>query len=229
MKLKILSHAGQMRPFVKESLESADKSKRTASIIGLISLLWSGLSVAAAVAEGCNSFWQVKARGVKDKIAGLVWILGALVIVGLAALSTSIVAFVKIPFVGLITAFAASFAVGTALFWLTQRVFTNVKLPAKEFLPGSLIGGATLAAFQLLGAYIVPLISGSARLYKTLAGVILVFGLLLLAARLLLVSVAINVIRWERSHGTVSLAINAPALPGGTWAMAGRGGQISDR
>ena len=41
-------------------------------------------------------------------------------------------------------------------------------------------------------------------------------------------SVAINVIGWEKGHGTTAMRIVAPALPAVTATDAGRGGQMAD-
>ena len=213
---------------VQESIDAAGKSRKSASVIGVITLLWSGLAVVSAIADACNAFWQVRSRGPRDRFLGIAWLVGSVVILTVASAAVGIVHIVTIPFVGLGAGLAVGMAAGTAFFWFTQRIMTNVQVPAGALLPGSLVGGATFAVLQLAGAYLIPAITGSASaLYKSVAVVIATFTVLLLLARLLVMSVAINVIRWEKIHGTVALNIRAPALPGRAWVVTDRGGQHS--
>ncbi len=60
----------------RDVIANAEDSKRTASIIGVAGLLWSGLSLVGTLALVINTSWQVKGRGLVDKLSGIVWLLG---------------------------------------------------------------------------------------------------------------------------------------------------------
>ena len=217
---------GDVAKLVKENLQSAKSSRRAASIVGLVSLLFSGLGVVAAIARLCDVVWQVPERGLKDKAIGLVWLLGAIVVIAGSAGAIALVKIVPIPFLGVVAGFVSGGLTGAALFWWTQLAFTNVRVSWKAFVPGAIVGGIGLSIFQLFGAFlVVRLMKSASQLYASLAAVVALLGFLNLFGWLLVLSVIVNVVLWEADHGTVQLAITAPALPNGAWVQAERGGQ----
>src|SRR5688500_4766298 len=80
---------GDAAEAVRDAVDSARESKRAASALGLVSLLWSGLGLVNALQYAYNQVWQVEARGIKDKAVGVLWLGGAAVIfVAAAAITT---------------------------------------------------------------------------------------------------------------------------------------------
>jgi uncharacterized BrkB/YihY/UPF0761 family membrane protein len=217
-----------MAKLVEENIAAAKGSRKAASVIGLVSSLFAGLAVVSAIASACDAIWQVPERGIKDRLLGLPWILGAVLIAALAGLATSIVKFLPIPGLNLVTGFLAGGITGALLFGWTQLVLTNIRVPLRAYLPGAIVGGLGLSAFQLFGAYVVArLLSNASQLYASLASVIALLSAFSLFGWLLVVSIVVNVVIWERRNGTVQLAVHAPRLPNGGWSMAQRGGQRS--
>ncbi len=227
--IRRLSLKDDLAKLVRENVASAQGSRRAASVVGFVSSLYSGLAVITAIAQACDAVWQVPSRGQKDRLLGVPWLIGALVISSLSALASWLVAIAHFPFAPIV-GFIIAGLVGAGLFWWTQFVLTNVRVPAKAFLPGALIGGAGLAFFQIFGGLIIArLLKNSSQLYASLAGVFTAISALSLFGWLLVLSAIVNVVRWERQHGTIQLAMRAPALPSSTWAVAERGGQRPKR
>src|SRR3546814_862957 len=76
---------GRAAETVNDALGTAEESRRAASLVGLVGLLWSGLGVVGALQTAVNAAWQVKGRGLIDKLFALRWLLGA----GLLFLATA--------------------------------------------------------------------------------------------------------------------------------------------
>ena len=55
-------------PTVNAVHHAAQHSRQAASVIGLVGLLWSGLGLVAAIQYALNAAWQVKGRGMRDKL-----------------------------------------------------------------------------------------------------------------------------------------------------------------
>lgn len=221
-----LKLSGDLERMFTENLSAAQRSRKAASVVGLISLTWSGLGVIAAVAAALDAVWQVPGRGAKDKLLGVIWLVGAVLIGAAAGVASFIVQFVRIPVAGLLFGLLVSAAVGALLFWWAQWLLTNVNLAPRAFWPGAAIGGVALAVFQIGGTYVLGYVLASAsELYASLAAVIALITLFSILAWLLVMSAVVNVVLWERTVGTVTLMVQAPALPAGTWAVAERGGQ----
>ena len=56
---------------VENAIVTAESSKRAASIIGLVGLLWGGLAVVGAMLAAFNAAWQVLGRGLLDRAFAL--------------------------------------------------------------------------------------------------------------------------------------------------------------
>src|SRR5690606_1262132 len=61
---------------VADAVSSAEANRRTASVVGLLGLMWTGLGLVGALQYTWNVCWQVQGRGLVDRVYGLVWIAG---------------------------------------------------------------------------------------------------------------------------------------------------------
>src|SRR4029450_7566641 len=92
---------------------------------------------------------------------------------------------------------------------------TNVSLPWRTHLPGALLGGAGLEVLKVVGSVYVPhAVASSSALYGSLGVVFAILAWLALSARLIVYAAALNVVRYEREHGTVTVEIEVPRLSG---------------
>jgi membrane protein len=220
-----LGLTGDAARAVVDTIHTAERSRRTASIVGVVGLLWSGLGLVAALQYAINTSWQVTGRGWKDKLKGLAWLGGASLL------------------------FMGSFAVGAALnflpgwlsplnilvglgldlaLWLwTMKALSNRDVGWKALLPGAVVGAVGFEALKLVGSVYVPrLVASSSALYGSLGVVFAILAWLLFFGRLIVYSTVVNVVRWEEDHGTVTVDLPVPKLPGQVPTQATRAGEV---
>ena len=203
---------GESATMLTDAVHAAERSRKAASVVGFLGLLWSGLGLVGALQFAYNSVWQVHDRGMKDKAFGLAWLGGAAVLfVGGAAATTALrwLPGFLAP-VGILLTFAVSFGL-----WLwTSRVLPNTKLPWRALVPGALLGAIGLEVLKVVGAYYVPkAVASSSQLYGSLGIVFAVLAWLLLFGRLVVYSAVLNVVRYEQQRGTIHAVIEAPPIP----------------
>lgn len=228
--VKNLKLSGDMAELLGDLVTTAQQRRGSASAVGLIGLVLSGLSVVNAIAAMCNTAWQVSSRGLVDRLFGLGWLLGAVVLVALVATATALVKIVKIPYLDQLAGFGAGVVSVALLFWWTQLVLTNVRIPLKAFLPGAVVGAIGVSLFQIFGVVLIERILKSASAgASSIAAVVAFLTFFSIFGRLFLMSVLVNVISWEKRFGTVQLVIEAPATPNAVWAHTKRGGQRAKR
>ncbi len=220
-----LGLTGDAAKAVVDTIHTAERSRRAASILGIVGLLWSGLGLVAALQYAINTSWQVTGQGWKDKLKGLGWLAGATLL------------------------FLASFAVGAALnflpawlsplsivvglalnlgLWLwTMKQLSNHDVGWQALLPGAVVGALGFEALKLVGSIYVPrLVASSSALYGSLGIVFAILAWLLFFGRLIVYSTVVNVVRWEEDHGTVTVDLTVPKVPGEVATEATRAGEI---
>ncbi len=221
---------GEMADLLKDLVSTAEDKRGAASIVGLIGVTFSGLAVVGAFAAMCNAAWQVSSRGFIDRIVGFGWLIGAFVLFVAVAAATSLVQFIRIPFVNTLAGFGAGVVTVAALFWWTNLCLTNIRIPPRAYLPGAFVGAIGVSLFQVFGAVLMQRILKSASAGAgSIAAVVAFLTFFSIIGRLFLLSVLVNVVAWERRHGTVQLAIHAPSIPTAAWVQTQRGGQRGKR
>jgi uncharacterized BrkB/YihY/UPF0761 family membrane protein len=223
--------SGPFGDTVRNAVTDSVKSSKSgagivAFLISVLALLPAGLGVVAAVSTACDAVWQVPDRGMADRLLGIPWFLGTILIIAGSAAATSLVSVVPIPFLAQVAALVGAATAGTLLCVWTHFLLTNARVPVRTHVPGAVILGLFLAVFQVAGAAIMArLLSSNAKLWGAFAGVFAFIAVLNLIGQAIVYSAVINVLLWERTHGTTSLSARAPALPLDYWAVVSRGGQ----
>ena len=221
-----LKLSGSMADVIRETVSSAEGSRGATSVVGFFSVLISATAVVNAIAAACNAAWQVSNRGLKDRLLGVVWLLGLGLLIGATVGVTALITVIPVPGLDALVGLTSGSIVGALLFWWTQVVMTNVRVPLRAYVPGAIFAGIGFALFQVFGTLLVMrILSSQSGGPASLGAVLAILTFLTLFAWLFVLSVIINVIAWEREHGTVQLMITAPALPNGTWAQTTRSGQ----
>jgi membrane protein len=194
-------------------------------VLGIVGLLWTGLGLVAAVQYALNTVWQVQGKGWKDKLTGLLWLIGAGV---LFAASFAVVAAGRAVPVLAPVAILAGFAVDVGLWLWTMKVLTNRHLRWRAFLPGALVGAAGLAVLKLVGGIYLPrAVDSASALYGSLGVVFAIVAWLLLFGRLLVYAAVVNVVQWEDGHGSVTVELPVPKVPGAVPVEATRAGDVT--
>jgi len=76
--------------------------------------------------------------------------------------------------------------------------------------------------------YVPRLVASSSALYGSIGVVFAILAWLALASRLVVYASALNVVRHEQRHGTVTVEIRVPRLAGEVPLRATRGGAVAD-
>jgi membrane protein len=213
---------------VLDVLHNAEDSRRAASVIGFAGLLWGGLGVVGTLEQALNATWQVTGRpGWQAKLVDLAWLAGAGVLfftsmaLGPAAASLPGPAVVPTVLLGLV--------LDVVLFLWMFRTLTSVSVPWSDHLPGAIVGGIGLEVLKLVGGVYVPrAVSSASALYGSLGVVFAILAWLALSARLVVYASAVNVVRHEQRHGTVTVEIKVPNIEGEIPLQANRGGAVAE-
>ena len=223
--VKNLGLTGNAADTMTKAIAQAEKSRKAASVIGFFGLLWSGLGLVGALQYAFNATWQVRGRGLRDKLGGLVWLGGAFVIFAASFGITTVLNFLPgfLAPLGILAGLAVNFAL-----WLwAMKVLTNRDVGWKALVPGAVLGAVGFEILKAVGSIYVPrLVASSQALYGTLGIVFATLAWLLFFGRLLVYASVLNVVRWEEDHGTLEVEVEVPKLPGEVPAAAGRGGAM---
>ncbi len=223
-----LGLTGRAADTITDAVGTAERSRRLASVVGVVGLLWTGLGLAGAVAYAYNTVWQVRARGAKERLVGLAWLGGLGVLLAATFAASALVEWLGGGISILVV--VAGIALNTALFLWTSWVLPHRRVPLRALLPAALVGGVALEILKVVGTIIVPrLVANSSALYGTIGVVFALLAWLLIFGRLVVYVAVIEVVSWEKAHGTVRVEIELPRLPGMRIAGATRAGDRTRR
>jgi len=219
-----LDRSSQTAELITEAMRTAESSRKAASVVGLAGLLWSGLGVVNALQYAWNTAWQVPGRGLRDKAVGVGWLLGAGVLFfGSFAVSA---ASQLLPWFLEPVGILIGLATGVGLWLWTAHTLPNRNVGWRALIPGALLGAIGFEILKVLASFVVPrIVTSSSDLYGPVGVVFAVLAWLLLFGRLVVYAAVIEVVVWERRHGTVQLTIEAPARPGSDPISATRAGE----
>jgi membrane protein len=207
-----LGLSGDAATTVKDAINKAEQSRRVASVVGFVGLLWAGLGVAAALAYAYNSAWHVPGRGLKDRLVALLWMGGSAVIVAAAFAATA-----SVRWLGPIAApivLVIGVALNAALWLWTSAILPNRHVHLRALLPAAVFGAVGLEVLKVIGTLVVPhLVRSSSALYGSIGVVFAILLWLLVLGRLVVYVAVIEVLGWERRHGTVDEVVAVPRLP----------------
>ena len=221
-----LGLSGAAADVMTEAIASAQQSRRAATVIGFVGLVWSALGVVLAIERAIDKAWQLKRGGIKDRGIAALWLLvtGALLVVSIAL--TGVIVSVLPAWAGPV-AVVPTIAVNVLVFWLTFSMLGTQRVGWRPLLPGSLFAGIGLEVLTLAGAYVVPhAVANASALYGSLGVVFAIIAWLFFFGRLLVYASILNVVLYERARGTVTIDIEAPRIPGQVPVEADRGGVV---
>jgi membrane protein len=206
-----LGLADEAAKAVRSAVSTATESRRVAGPLGAAGLLWSGLGLVAAVQYAFDSVWQVKGRGWRDKVRGVLWLAGAGV---LFLASFGVAALLRLAPGAGVLAFAVAVVVDLVLWVWTLTVLTDVDLPWRAHLPGAVLGTVGFEVLKVVGTVYVPrAVASSSALYGSIGTVFAILAWLFFFGRLAVYAATLNVVRWEEEHGTVTVQVELPKRP----------------
>ena len=221
-----LSAADDAAGLVTTALATAEESRATASVVGFAGLLWSSLGLVGAMEYAYNSVWQVQGRGLRDKLFGVAWLAGAGLVFVASFAVTAVLNFLP-AFVAPVN-LVVGLAVNTVLFLWAGKVLCNRDVGWRALLPGAVFAAIGLEVLKVVGGIWVPqAVASSSALYGSIGIIFAILAWLLFFGRLVVYSATLNVVLWERRHGTVSVELEAPRLPGAVPLGATRAGETT--
>ncbi len=210
---------------VREAIEVAEGSRRTASVVGLLGLLWAGLGVVGSLQAALNAVWQAKGRGLIDKLVALRWLVGAGTLFVATAALGPMLRLAPGPVKPL--TILLGLALTTALFLWTYTSLGNKHVGWRTHVPGTLVVAVGFEALKAVGSLFVPrMVASSSALYGSLGVVFALLALLLLYSRLIVYGAVINVVRYETRAGTDTVQIEVPHIHGEAPSTGTRGGAV---
>jgi membrane protein len=210
---------------IRNAIDTAQKSRKAASVVGVAGLLWSGLGLVAAVQYAINAAWQVAGRGWKDKLKGLLWLAGATLLFLNSFALSAVLNFLPgfLAPLGVI----AGLSVNLGLWVWTFKVLGTRDVGWKALLPGAVVAAVGLEILKAVGSFYVPrAVASASALYGTLGVVFATLAWLLFFGRLVVYACVVNVVRWEEDNGTVTVEIEAPRTPGTPTDEVTRAGEV---
>ncbi len=219
-----LGLSGEAATTVNEAVGKAEQSRRAASVVGLAGLLWSGLGVVAALQYAYDAVWQVKGRGLRDKLYGVGWLAGAGLLFVASFVATAALNFLPAFLAPLNLALGVAVSVG--LFLWSSRTLCNRDVGWRPLLPGAVLGAVGLEVLKAVGSIYIPkVVASSSALYGSIGAVFAILAWLFFFGRLVVLCATLNVVLWERDHGTDTVELEVPRLPGREPAAATRAGE----
>lgn len=221
---------GEAAETMSSAIGTARDSRRSASIVGVAGLLWTGLGVTGALTLAVRTPWQRKGEGLKDKLHGLQWLGGgAVTFVGALAAGallnrTPDVVPRAITSLGLI---ALGLALDLAFFGWTFWALGDRRAGWRALVPGAIAGAVGFEVLKLAGTVVVPrLVASSSSLYGPIGVVFAILTWLAVFSRLVVYASALNAVRYEERHGSTTLEIKALRFDDEAPLEADRGGAV---
>jgi membrane protein len=212
--VEFLGVSGAAAKTVTDAVDRARQTREIASIVGLLGLLWTGSGLALSIAAAYDVAWRVPHRAARERLVGLGWLAGAGVLVAASVYVTSLVETFPVAVAPLV--FVAGSAVNTTLWLWTSWVLPNRRAPWRALLPAAIAGGVAFEVLKIAGGIVVPrLVARSSALYGTIGVVLALLAWLLVLGRLVVMMSVIEVLGWERDHGTEIVEVRGPVLPPG--------------
>lgn len=195
-----LGLSGSAARVVTDAIASAQRSRRAATLLGVLGFVSTASVFAGALATAFNAAWQVPNRRlVRARLTRLVWLVGTLVLVLVAVGVTTAI--------GLLPLYLAppGVLVGVALnavLWLwASTSLANRRADIRSLLPTAIVAGVGLEVLKIGGTVVVPhLVASSSRLYGTLGVVFALLAWLLVFGRLVVYVAVLEAMRWESHH-----------------------------
>ncbi|MGH9247022.1 MAG: YihY/virulence factor BrkB family protein [Acidimicrobiales bacterium] len=221
-----LAEDENMAELFTKAINAAADSRQATSIIGLAGFLWAGLGVVGALSHALNSVWQVKGRGMKDRLFGVIWLVGTFILI-LSGLAVSALASL-LPGPAWIGAVPAGIFLYTSLFWFMFRVIGNAPVGWRRLLPGALAAGIGFQLLNTASGLLIPRLLAGSAIYGSIGAVFAILAWLFFFGRLIVYSAILNVVRYERSIGTVTVEVKVPRFRDRVPLRANRSGAIDE-
>lgn len=185
-------------------------------VLGTLGLLWSGLGALQATQHAMNTIWNIPIKLRGSFIVVHLRAIGALAVLGLGFLTTTVLANLGPDAGGFagalfrVLGLLGSFGLSCAMFGGIFVVLTDGQLRRRDVIPGAIVGSVGWTAIQALGGwYVDRILSSATATYGTFAMMIGLLSWFYLQAQILLFAAEVNVVKaahlWPRGLRTEAL------------------------
>jgi membrane protein len=216
---------GRAAEVVENAITTAEGSRRAASVVGIVGLLWAGLAVVGALQNALNAAWQARGRGLLDRVVAVGWLLGAGT---LFLLSVALGPALRwTPGSAKPLTLLAGLMLTTVLFLWTYHLLGNKNVGWRVHLPGALLVAVGFEILKVVGSVFVPrAIASASALYGAIGVVFATLAWFAIYGRLIVYGAVLNVVRYEHRAGTVTVTIEVPRIAGEVPLTTTRGGAV---
>ncbi|HET8930588.1 MAG TPA: YihY/virulence factor BrkB family protein [Acidimicrobiales bacterium] len=212
-----LGLTGNAAKTLTDTLDRARESGAAGSIIGVIGMAWSGLSLVGALRYAVNLPERVTVKGIRARVMGIPWLLGAGAILTVSIAISTVLNWVPVwtaPLT-LLLSFTIDVALFTWTFW-----FLDAERPSpRRLLPGAIVAAIGFEVLKTIGTVLLPrLVANSSATYGALGTVFAILAWLLIFSRVFVYSVVVNSV-WADDHPTTSAPTGFSGDPAGSDAV----------
>lgn len=209
IRVNVLTNVAASMPLIDTSSVHGLSGSWLALVIGLLTSLWSGLTVVRVTQSAFNSVWKLPAGERPKFTKQLGRSLGVLATVGLGlVLSTLITGFVAgaagtlhIGWIGPVIGYVVAIALDIGLFVAAFRILTDRQVTTRDVLPGAVLSGVLFWVLQSLSSLIIGhYLSRAQGTYGHFATVLTMLWWFYLQSILTLVGAQLNVVLKEHMH-----------------------------
>jgi membrane protein len=209
LKADVLGHVGSMLPLLDPSTMQGFGGSWWALALGLVTALWSGMSVVRVTQTAFNSVWELpyhQRPKLTEQIGRSVLVL--VIVGGGLVVSTLISGFVSsgtdlvnLGWLGRILGYVIAIALDVGLFIAAFRILTDREVTTRDVLPGALLSGVLFWVLQTLSSLIISrYLQNAQSTYGTFATVITLLWWFYLQSIVTLLGAQLNVVLKERLH-----------------------------
>lgn len=196
--IDFLGLQGQTAETVDNTLQRARESGTSGSVVGLAGLAWSGLSLVGALRFTVNLPAGYAVRGLRARLIGIPWLLGAGGIFLMSWVLSTILGW--LPGWSAPVVLVLSLGLDVALFGWTFWFLAVDRPSLRTLLPGALVAAIGFELLKTGATIVLPrLVSSSSATYGGLGTVFAILAWLLIFSRLLVYSVVFNAV-WADEH-----------------------------
>ncbi len=205
---QVVHSALNQLPVIGDQLQQPDQLSggTTAVVIGIVGALYGGLGVGQAIQNAMDTAWAVPRNNRPDPIRSRIRSLLLLIVLGSAALATTVLSAVgratdslgPISTVGIVL---AAVAINATICLVAFRVTTARDVSYRDVLPGAIAAAVIWQLLQWFGAgYVAHVVSSASRINSVFALVLGLLAFLFLISTSLVLCAEVNVVRVDRLH-----------------------------
>ena len=205
----VLKHVASFFPLLDPSTLHSLTGSWWPIVLGVVTALWSGLSVVKTVQNAFNSVWEIPQKdrpGFVEKTLRSLWALstigvGLVVATVVSGYVTGQSAGVHLGWYGRLAGYVIAIVLDVGLFIAAFRLLTDREIGIRDVLPGAVLAGAVFWVLQQVSSFIIARHLHSAQsTYGHFATVITILWWFYLQSQITLLGAQLNVVLRDRLY-----------------------------